>query len=178
MFAQITIRRKIMDAAALLFQVIVIVGVVIAMITGLIKIGMWVGAVNVDRKSFNSFMEEIRKDIKKIFHLLSTPGTSHDSPLRLNQFGRSLVRKMNMDDWIEAHLDALIHETENKNSYQIQERCFEYAENEFLKHATPDLISKLHDIAFDNGLNMTQLMRIVGIVFRDRVLESRGLTAP
>ena len=61
----------------------------------LVKGGMWIGAVNADRKSFSKSLgdlaHEIREDIKKILSRLSPAPISAGSPLRLTDFGRQIA---------------------------------------------------------------------------------------
>ena len=75
--------------------------VLLALIATVFKFGNWYGEVNSDWKGFDQFMEgvhqeleEIRKDIKDIFHRLPPVPTTNASPIRLSELGERISEEI------------------------------------------------------------------------------------
>ena len=147
--------------------VYVVVGV--AVLGALAKLLMWIGAVNVDRTSFNSFMEEIRDDIKKIFDRLPPSPVSSSSPLRLNDLGKKMYNELDPAEWIETMARTLAPELEAKTAeYDIQQFAFDYIRSRF--EPTEEQEAKIKKVAYDNGLAVSGVEDVLGVSLRDALI--------
>ena len=148
------------------------VGVVGAFVT----VGIWIGHVNSDRKSFKEFMVEVRKDIKKILGHLGPEVDSRTSPLRLNELGNKVSAEIEAAAWAFRVAPALKGRIDGMEAYDIQEFCFAYADNEAeLSHEQQSLIKRA---AYQNGLADSTVRRVMAFELRDQLLDLAGLEHP
>lgn len=152
----------------------VIVLVAIGVIGGLVKVGMWIGAVNTDRNNFStsisSLAEEIRADIKKILSRLPPVPIAAESPLRLTDFGNQIAEDIKAGEWADQLYASgkLQKEVVGKSPYEIQEFCLNFAQSKLEYDDTQ--LDLLRRCAFDNGIEIDTVKRVLGIVLRDRLL--------
>lgn len=121
------------------------VTVVIAVITFAYKFGKWQGEVDGDRKRFNNFIEEIRKDIKNILSRLPPSPTTSASPIHLTQLGERISKNLDAESWAEKIAKEMVDQTLDMDSLQIQEESFKKA-----KSFEPDetLLKNMRNSAF------------------------------
>lgn len=149
---------------------------VIAIITAILKFGEWRGAVNSDRTIFTSFIEEMRNDykeirdkIEKIFDRLPDSTATATSPIRLTELGKKVSNDINATTLAEQLVETLKDKVVNKNAYEIQELCFNYMEKEF--HPSPDQLNEFEVCAFQRGIKVYQVHRVIGLELRDKLLK-------
>lgn len=146
------------------------------------KISGWKTKVDSTSSELKDFIKEIREDIKSILGRMRTPVES-GSPLVLNDLGKKIASEIEADKWM-VQIAVDIHERleDDKDPYEIQEKSFEYAQKSFLANLTPDagveLEKKIRLSAYNNGLEVKQVLEVIGITLRDKVLEICGLKAP
>ena len=156
-----------------------------AIVGGLVKAGMWIGSVNTDRKNFGKSIEndrkdfrtsisnladEIRADIKEILSRLPRAPIAAGSPLRLTDFGKQIADQIKAEEWSEQLCASgkLRTEVEGRSPYEIQEFSLELAQSK-LEYTDTEL-DLLRQCAFDNGIEVEAVKRVLGIVLRDRLL--------
>ena len=114
---------------------------------------------------------------KQITGLSGRQYTEASSPMSLNNRGKELSKEMDAAKIASRYRTKLVDKAKDENGgpYQIQENCFDCAADEILK----DLKEKdkktyrhLTDIAYNEGVQIEVLMRIVGLVLRDQVLQA------
>ena len=159
----------------------VIVVAILAASTVLVKIGIWVGGVNRDRKSFVSFVEEIKTDIKEIknnltrilIQLARRPAFVPDSPLRLTDFGEEISLYLEAGKWADKLAPDVKKGIEAEDSpvdtnYDVQEYCLYYTQHHQLDS---DLVRAIKNCAFDKGVDAEIVKRVFALVLRDKLLE-------
>ena len=114
---------------------------------------------------------------KQIAGLSGQQYTEASSPMSLNTRGKELSKEMDAAGIASRYKAKLVDKAKSENGgpYQIQESCLDCAADEILR----DLEEKdkttyrhLTDIAYSEGVQVEVLMRIVGIVLRDQVLQA------
>lgn len=147
--------------------------VLLAFIAAVFKFGSWYGQVNSDRKRFDQFMEEVRKDIKNIFDRLPPLPTKEASPIRLSEHGERISKDIDAKAWAEKVTHKLIGQTKGMTPFQVQEFSFDHA-NAF----EPDnaLLVKMQQSSFETGIDLEGVRRVLGVELRDRLLQLNGLT--
>lgn len=135
----------------------------------LVSIGVWVGSVNADRKSFKEFMNEVRNDIKKILARLPAPTIESGSPIRLTDLGRSVADDLDVGKWVEQVAPSLTARVKGKPPFEVQNFCFDYVKDEF----EPDekQLRKLQMCADENGIDLDAVLDVLAVELRDRLLE-------
>ena len=180
----------------------ILIGGVLAFAVLLWKVASWKAGLDKDQgnltgglgkleKTVTDFMEEIRKDVKRIFERLPSPTIASQSPIRLTDLGNKIAEEIKVNEWVSEYAEKLSDRVEAKNAYDIQEFCFQYAQNELLedlgKTVTDSAELKsvpfptIEDIklsAYDHGLELKQVLEVVGVVLRDEMLKRIGIEIP
>ena len=152
---------------------------IIAVVTALIGIGIWIGKVIFNLSALNTslsdFMKEIRTDIKKIFERLPSPTLSENSPLRLNTLGQSISEKLKGQTWAKQAATQLVGTVQGKSPYEIQSQCFDFVEETELGQSMRKAVL---DCAYENGISEDQVLDVLAIELRDIVLSLTGHHLP
>ena len=149
------------------------VTLVLAAITFAHRLGKWQGEVNTDRTNFKSFMEEIRKDVKQILTRLPPVPTAAGSPIMLTDLGERISQAVNAAEWAAAEAENLALETKGKDSLEIQEIAFDFAQNKFEPSA--EMLKIMRACAFENGIDLSGVREVLGVELRDVLLGRHGV---
>ncbi|MCY4304137.1 MAG: hypothetical protein OXC62_05060 [Aestuariivita sp.] len=114
---------------------------------------------------------------KQVLGLSGQRYTEASSPMSLNDRGRELSKEMGAAEIASKYRAKLVDKArgEDGGPYQIQENCLDCAANEILsdlKEKDKRTFRHLTDIAYNEGVQVEILMRIVGLVLRDQVLQA------
>ena len=138
------------------------------------KAASWKTKVDSDRSDFksrlDSFVAEIRTDIKRIFERLPAPQTvAGASPLRLTELGQRISTRLNAGAIADELVPILRERTEGKAPYEIQEMCFKYIRDEY--EPPPETQALILQCAFDDGVAKDGVLDVIAIELRDRLLS-------
>lgn len=155
------------------WQVILIsIGITVffAICTAIYKLAEWKGKVDEGRSAVADFMKEIRSDVKDILSRLPRSALQEGSPIRLTEFGEHLASQIKAKEWADRLCASgeLQRRVMGMSNYEIQEFCLEFATSE--RQYDDDEIDLLRQCAYDNGVKITVVERVLGIVLRDRLL--------
>lgn len=131
--------------------------------------GKWVGAVNSDRASFKEFMAEVRDDIKEILQRLPARTVTGGSPLRLTDLGRKISEHLGAAAIARDLADEFRDRVAGKPEHEIQETCFDFIENRYVP--AKDVDALIRASAYENGIEREQVLRVIAIEMRDRLLQ-------
>lgn len=129
----------------------------------------------------NDKIINILDEIKEIFKRLPPePLEQSTSPISLTDYGRKLSLKIDASDIAEIQITRVAEKAKAShfNAYQIQEYCFDYAKQkllEELKETQEDLYQKIHEVAYEEGINVEGLTRVIALELRDKVLSSMNM---
>lgn len=138
----------------------------------LVSIGVWVGNVNADRKSFKEFMKEIGNDIRKILDRLGPPKTlEHDSPLTLSDIGKKISRRIDAKQWAGATAKTLIDRIPGKEDFEIEQIAFDYINEEF--EPENDLGRQILRAAYETGSSRWDVHAVLAVELRDVLIKYR-----
>ena len=129
------------------------------------SIGMWVGNVNSDRNSFKAFMKEIREKVDKILERLPPSTETTGSPIRLTELGQKVSNEVDASSLARDLVPGLRRRVAEREAYDIQEICLRFVEHEY--DPPPDVDSRIKKVAFNNGLDRRQVLRVIGLELRD-----------
>ncbi len=152
---------------------------VILIIGGMI---WWASSINTKMKGFNHRFDAIdgrfnrvEKDINSILGLIPQKQISvSQSPVELNKLGNEIFAKINGDNLVKNHIDLIEHNDE-MNEYQIQQVCFDYAQAELMEKISDEERGMLQNAAFDAGLPIQSILRILGIELRNAKLNALNM---
>ena len=154
------------------------------------KISAWKQTVDSKLESLESKVEgldirltRVEKRLDELFKLFTEflfnrqEITKSTSPLTLTDYGKELSEKVNAGEIVEQFADYLFKKVKGRNEYQIQEICFEFAKLELLeklKANDPQEFEEISKIAFNEGIELSKVTRVIGLELRDRMFEMRG----
>lgn len=125
------------------------------------------------KDTLNSFMGEIRADVRRIFERLPPPNPiASTSPIRLTEMGESISEKLGADVIAEHHAPILRERISGMSRYEIQEECFKYMDKEF--EPDEEVNALIMESAYDHGIDRSQVLRVIAIKLRDQLLDDRG----
>lgn len=151
------------------------ISLAITLVTLAWRLGLWQGEVNTDRSNFNAFMTEVRGDIKKILGLLPQSPVASSSPLQLTDLGKEISEEISAKKWAENESTTLLDDAKGKDQFGIQSMAFGYAK-EF--EPSEELLARMRTCAFQHGLELEGVRRVLGVVLRDCIFKKRGLLPP
>ena len=133
--------------------------------------------------ALSSFMVEIRQDIKNIFLRLPPPTTQADSPIKLSELGDRVAGEIQVDNWVDEYVaEVRARIGDNPTPYSIQDTCFQYAENELMKklaeNGPPERKESIEMSAYQNGIDLPAVLKVVGIKLRDQLLRNFNMQVP
>ena len=160
--------------------------VLLALGTVVFKFAIWRANVDTDRSTFKEFMEEVKNDLKeikdnitglsskvselsgKVSVLISQePIDTSKSPTRLNDLGKSISEEIQGKEWARDIAKLNIDQLEGKQPYDIQKFAFNQAYKfEFSK----DMIEKMKQSAWENGVPIEIIIRVLAYELRDELL--------
>ena len=100
-----------------------------------------------------------------------------DSPVTLSEYGKELFDLVDAEKIVNGYAEKMYNETQGMNAYKVQDYCFTFCKEKLmddLEANNKDQSEKMAVVAFDQGINMEKITRVVGIALRDRVLQMGG----
>ena len=99
------------------------------------------------------------------------------SPRTLTDYGTKLSLEIDAPSLAAHYAAGLRDKIGSMNAWQIQELCFNHAENEIMNDLQQHDIDRYNQItmcACWEGIDLSQVMRVVGLVMRDQLLQQTG----
>ena len=135
----------------------------------LLAIGKWVGSVNSDRKSFDTFMREVREKLDKIMERLPRPTSSAHSPVQLTDFGKLIRDNHGVAEWASKEALSLVDASKGKEEFEIYEACIDHVSAEFAKDA--EFTRTVKSVAYKVGTPSSNVLPVYQIELRDQILK-------
>ena len=105
------------------------------------------------------------------------PVAKSTSPRTLTDYGTKLSLEIDAPSLAAHYAAGLRDKIGSMNAWQIQELCFNHAENEIMNDLQQHDIDRYTQItmcACREGIDLSRVMRVVGIVMRDQLLQQTG----
>ena len=168
-----------MDWSEVVKSPLFLIAAVSGLATVIFKVGVWKSKVDSGmsgaeksmeglRAEMRDFMNEIRSDIKKIFNRLS-PTIGSGSPISLTKLGEKVSEEIDAPRWARNMAPTFLDEVKGQSPYFIQEFCMDFCTTKY--KPDDDLKYRLEQCAFENGVDLDSVLRVLGVELRDRVLE-------
>lgn len=165
--------------------------ILIFVIIAIAIIVWWLRGLHEDRKNFKNFIgkfegniSDIQNKINKIFIKLGgEPVAEAKSPLRLTDFGEKIATEIEVHSWADSFKEELLERIEKPDPYEVQMTCFEYAQNSVmddLKTLAEGNVweEPIKTAALRHGIDLDQVLEVVGIVLRDMMLKELNIKLP
>ena len=100
-----------------------------------------------------------------------------DSPVSLSEYGKSLSKKIDAKSITDKYKERLTKKAKKQemNACQIQQSCFYFAQNKIpkdLEENSKEQYDQLANIAFNEGIQIRDLMRVLGLILKDQTLKA------
>ena len=136
-------------------------------------IGMWIGAVNSDRESFKTFMQEIRQKLDSILERLPPPKAMQGgSPVQLTEFGTRISNAAATKKWAANHAQELLDAAREKEEFDVFELCRDYVARQVEEDETLQRV--MRKVAYDLSSEVEQIRKVYEVELRDCVLAQRS----
>lgn len=138
-------------------------------------VAQWVFKVNLackDQKKSADWLKKIHGLAEDYLGNGKTRASS--SPITLTPLGKEIAAQIKAEEWIGSYAAERLSYVEGMTPYRIQEDAFRFAEEELLSRLAKDnkdLFIDIERCAFERGIDVGQVMKAVGVVLRDRLLE-------
>ena len=136
----------------------------------------WMGTVDTDRKNFRSFMEEVRADIKEILGRLPPVAVTSGSPLRLTDLGHKISEAIDAKALVDELASELAPLLRTRHAYEVQDGCIRFVLDEY--KPPPEVAVRIMGAAFENGIDKEQVLRVLAVELRDRILADPDRPVP
>ena len=123
-----------------------------------------------DRATLQGFMQEIRKDIKRIFERLPPAPVAGSSPFQLTDFGEQIAKKLHVHEWAAKLAPTLIGEVQGKEPFEIEEFCDSYINKNLDKNMSIEVAKG----AYEFGIGKKGVRSVLRVVLRDELLKLGG----
>ena len=143
--------------------VLVAIGVLI------FKTGAWKGSLDTRLSSIENSILDIKNLIYQYLSPASRRPVTAKSPLRLTDLGKEIAEQIEADEWASDLAVNLKPRTIGKSDYEIQELAIAYAQALDLTDEQRPLV---YEAAFSSGLDHSQVLRVLGVVLRDKLLST------
>ena len=149
--------------------------VVVSAIGGLLCwAGYWVGQVNSDRKSFKTFISEVREDMAEIrkkfediLFRLTPASVTLSSPLRLTDLGEEIATDLKAYEWAAELAPSLQENVKDMFPWEVDDFC-----NDYVQSSLSDRMSKkVGPSAYQHGLDRSGVRAVLRVVLRDELLK-------
>ena len=153
----------------------VLLGAIVAVGTVIFYVGKWVGDVNAFKSgTVGGLLREIRDDIRTLLDRVPEVHIARGSPLRLTPLGESVSESLDARTWMEVVASELADRVlaEEMSPYDIQDYCLGYMREDF--DPTVEQNELIKRCAYESGLNQQQVLEVLAIELRDRLLVTLG----
>ncbi len=124
-------------------------------------------------------LDAVIKDVNdiKLFLSLRFPEAAFlqkQSPAALTESGKQLTDTVGADAIADKYADQAAV-PENPNACQMQRACFAFAEQDLLGKLDTETKDKIETEAYEQGIEVDSILRLIGVVLRDRLLSEYGM---
>ena len=135
-----------------------------------IRIG--IGQIRTENNQIGIDIDEIRTDIKGIFERIGPATAVSESPIKLTELGQEISARLDAGEIAESLVPQFRARVSGMLPYEVQELCFKYMNgDEFVPH--DDVRTLILQCAFDKGLKREQVLDVIAIELRDRLLPKQ-----
>lgn len=167
----------------------IVIGISGGFLWGIIQAAKFWGAAEEKLNSVNTLnaniqsIQESISEIKGRLNLLQPQNkdrfTQSQSPINLTEEGKRLVEELKIEDSIASKWEeikaAIMKDNKNKNPYDVQEFLFSMALTAPEKLVDQDGLSRIKKRAYDEGVPLASLSRVVAIVARNKYLKEENI---
>lgn len=151
------------------------------------SVGTWVGSMNSFKKTAKGAIGRIDKAIEKINERIGSikvnvavlaSGKTVDasqSPIRLNEFGESISQEILGKQWAKVEATKYVEQFRGQQPYDVQKFAFGHV----YQFQPPDEMgAKMKNCAYENGISIDLVLRVLAIDLRDAMLDVLGMEPP
>ena len=98
------------------------------------------------------------------------------NPTYLNDLGKSISKEIKGKEWAEGIANKHVKEFQEAQSHDVQGFAFRYVQKEFIP--SEEMLSRMKISAWNNGIPIDSVLRVLSLELRDAMLDLLGMGAP
>ena len=143
------------------------VTLLVTFLGALYKFAYWKGEVDSDRKSFKTFMAEVRGKLDKILLRLPPAPVALNSPLGLTDLGKEIADDLNASEWASELAPSLRGEVKDMLPWEVDDSCDRFVESSL----SDRMKKKVAASAYQYGLDRPSVRMVLRVVLREELLK-------
>ena len=133
-----------------------------------VGIGIWVGHVNADRKSFREVMRSVGDKLDTILSQLPPKTIERNSPLQLNDLDKRVANAIAAERWAANECERLLGQVEGVfELYRLDRIARRYVDT----NLTDSWQEQMHWAAYEFGISQRDVLAVLHIVLRDELIS-------
>ncbi|MCY4188435.1 MAG: hypothetical protein OXD30_08125 [Bryobacterales bacterium] len=125
-----------------------------------------VDAFKRDVDALKGIFKDFLQTLDKLLPLVS-PSIERGSPLRLSEYGESVVASIGAEDWVEPVALKLQDEVKGMRPYQVERFCQSNIED----YLGETMRTSIDEAIYEFGLSRHEMRTMLWIMLRDRLLK-------
>ena len=125
-----------------------------------------VGTLKRDVDALKGIFKDFLQTLDKLLPLVS-PSLERGSPLRLSEYGESVVASIGAEDWVEPVALKLQDEVKGMRPYQVERFCQSNIED----YLSGTMRTSIDEAIYEFGLSRHEMRTMLWIMLRDRLLK-------
>ena len=125
-----------------------------------------VGTLKRDVDALKGIFKDFFQTLDKLLPLVS-PSLERGSPLRLSEYGESVVASIGAEDWVEPVALKLQDEVKGMRPYQVERFCQSNIED----YLSGTMRTSIDEAIYEFGLSRHEMRTMLWIMLRDRLLK-------
>lgn len=151
----------------------------------LVKVGQWSANFKHHHSRIDSLegMSErviaISTKVDLIYGLVNPNSmTRAHSPISLTEIGAQTATSINAESLLIKYyirLKKIVDKSDPQNAYDIQNIAMSITKEKLIEFMTASEINIIKDSAYKNGVIVEDILSILGVMLRDKILDERGI---
>lgn len=137
--------------------------------------------------SFEEFTKEFKDDnflkklAEKVANIINNDYalvSKTESPVSLTEIGKEINDSIDAERIASNYIKYYKKEHsgwQDMNAYHTQETCFEFCSKKLISLLSEQEKKPLEDEAYQRGIDISNIFRVIGIVMRDKMLKEKGI---
>ncbi len=131
----------------------------------------WVSSVDSRLTVVDSRLTTVEKGLKEILDLFlkrGSPVAEGNSPLTLTDLGKEIAKELHALEWAREQTKTLAEEILGKQSYEIEEFCFQYMRGQPV--VSEEMNQRITKVAYEKGIARRDVLDVLALELRDELI--------
>lgn len=160
---------------------------IVSIVAASVTVGIWVGKRSSFEKTTDKAIHRIDASVEKINENIGSmnvnvailtsrkPVDESQSPTRLNEFDESISKEVRGKEWAKGIASQYVDQLEKSEPYDVQQFGYRHAQQ---FEPSQEMLAKMKKSAWENGIPIDLIRRVLALELRDALLEILGMEFP